>query len=214
MNHFYPISLNLSKKLCLVIGGGPVALRRLSKLLEAGALVKVISPRIQAELKVLLEAHESSSWVKAHYTGPQDLKGAHLVFAATNDSSLNKAICKDANSLGILANIASQGQLGDFIIPATFNQGDLQVTVSTSGKVPGLSKAIKEDLQETLSPGYATLIKILEEIRDLAITNSCHKDQNLEILSEITKNYLSILDQLDTGISTHTIGKELLSLLK
>jgi len=214
LSNFYPISLNLNNKLCIVVGGGNVALRRVYKLLEAGAIVQVLSPTIKAEFQPLLEAHLTLSWTKAHYIGPQDLKEASLVFATTNNPSVNLKVWEDANSLGIFANIASNGELSDFIIPSSFNQGDLQVSISTSGKVPGLSKAVKENIKDNLGPEYESLIHILEHMRHLAIADSHNKTENLYSLSTLTNNYESILKDLSLGIDPLTIQNQLLNLLK
>lgn len=214
LNTFYPISLNLNNKLCLVVGGGNVALRRVHKLLDSGAMVKVLSPTIKDEFKPLLQIYPTFSWLKALYKGSMDLQGVSLVFAMTDNPALNKRILEDANSLGIFANIASDGLLGDFIVPSSFSQGNLQISISTSGKVPGLSKAIKENLEKDLGPEYKTLINLLEEIRTLAVAKSDNKTQNRYVLSDITANYLSILEDLNRGIDSDTVRKQLLSLLE
>lgn len=214
MNNFYPISLNLNNKSCIVVGGGSVALRRVSKLLESGAIITLISPATSPKFKDLIETDPNLSWVKSHYIGKEDLKGASLVFAATDDPAVNHKICHDAHSLGILTNIASSGDFSDFIIPSSFNIGDLQVSVSTSGKVPGLSKAITQNLQETFDPEYETLVNLLAEIRHLIIAQSDPKKQNRYILSDITANYKSILEELSSGMDINAIRTQLLALLK
>ena len=214
LTNFYPVSLNLKDKLCIVIGGGKVALRRVSKLLESAAIIKIISPTIRPEFTSLIDKHPNLSWRKAYYKGPKDLYRAFLIFATTDDTCLNKQIWADANALGIFTNVASNGQLSDFIVPSSFNRGNLQVSVSTSGKVPGLSKAIKENLEGTLGPEYETLINLLEQVRTFAITDSTNKTKNRHILKDITANYLSILEDLNAGIDTDTLGKQLLGLLQ
>ncbi len=214
VNHLYPISLNLENKLCIIIGGGNVARRRVSKLLEAQAIVKIISPTIHAGLETLIEENSTLSWTKAPYLGPEDLRQAVLVFATTDDPSLNKQIWDDAHSLGIFSNIASDGQLSDFIVPSSFNQGDLQISISTSGKVPGLSKAIKENLEESFGPEYEILVHLLEEIRNLAIAQSHNKAKNRHILRDITANYDSILEALNSGMNPHTVAEQLRNHLK
>lgn len=205
MSRFYPISLNLNNKLCTVIGGGKIALRKIYGLLECGAIVKVISPTIKVELKHLLKQYSTLSWVNKPYTGKEDLKGASLVFAATDNSFINEKIYNDANALNIFVNIASHGELRDFIVPATFNQGDLQVSISTSGKVPGLSKAIKENLEDQFGDEYATLISILEQVRNAAIMDTDNKITNLSALAEIVQDYHAILNQLCSGEDPNTI---------
>lgn len=214
MNNLYPISLNINHKLCIIVGGGRVALRRTRGLLESGAIIKIISPTIDPELKNLIAGTPNLSWRKTHYIGPQDLHRALLVFAATDNPSLNEKVQEDAHSLGLFTNIASNGGLSDFIIPCSLKQGDLQISVSTSGKVPGLSKAIKENLEETFTPEYQTLISILEDIRTLALKESHNKTKNRYILSDITANYLSILEDIRSKMDLGSVRDELLKFLK
>lgn len=214
MSKLYPISLHLNHKLCIIVGGGKVALRRATKLLECGARVKVVAPDTTDGFEPLLKANACLTIAKGLYLGPSDLTGAFLVFAATDDPVLNLRVQADANALGLFANVASRGDLSDFIVPSSFNQGDLQVSVSTSGKVPGLSKAIKESLEGDFGPEYMALISLLEEVRQLAISPSNDKTKNRYILSDITANYEAILEDLKAGISSHTLKSQLLGPLE
>ena len=52
---FYPINLNVAGKNCVVVGGGEVALRKIRGLLESGAVVKVIAPKICADIDELFQ---------------------------------------------------------------------------------------------------------------------------------------------------------------
>ena len=61
MSHSYPIHLNLANRLCVVIGGGAVAVRKVRGLLEAGAIVRVVSPAFQPELEALENTGEIES---------------------------------------------------------------------------------------------------------------------------------------------------------
>ena len=214
MSSLYPISLDLKDKLCVVVGGGKVACRKIQRLLDCGAVVKVIAPSVKPELEHYLKEHPLLTWVNTGYTGIVDLKGASLVFVATDDSILNEQVRLEANSLGILVNVASQSHLGDFIVPATFSRGELQVSVSTSGKVPGLSKLIKENLEGEFIPEYEALIDILEQVRQASITNTISKKENLITLSNLISHYDSILDDLCSGITQDTITTRLLNKIK
>lgn len=47
---YLPVFLDISNKHCLVVGGGSVALRKVSLLLQAGAQVHVVSPSLDTDL--------------------------------------------------------------------------------------------------------------------------------------------------------------------
>lgn len=211
MSSLYPISLDLKDKLCVVVGGGKVAYRKIQRLLDCGAVVKVISPNVEPELEHSLKEHSLLTWVKTSYTGAADLLGASLVFVATDDPILNEQIGLEASSLGIFVNIASNAQLGDFIVPAAFSKGDLQISISTGGKVPGLSKLIKENLEDTFIGEYEALIDILEQVRQATITKPISKKENLIQLGAIISDYNSILEDLSSGVPPETIAHRLLN---
>ena len=86
----YPVFLDIAGKLCVVIGGGGVAERKVNGLLEAGAFIRVISPEATEELKTLSRSGRIE-WRKKTYS-PDDLDRAFLVFAATDDRAVQELI--------------------------------------------------------------------------------------------------------------------------
>ncbi len=47
---YYPLFLDILGKKCVVVGGGEVAARKVARLLECGAKVVVVSPKLTPEL--------------------------------------------------------------------------------------------------------------------------------------------------------------------
>jgi len=138
---FYPIFLNVSGKRAVVVGGGPVAVRKAKGLLEAGARVVVIAPDLAAELPV--------EWRKRRYrTG--DLKGAALAFAATNDRAVNARVRSEANSLGIPVNVADAPEECDFLVPARIRKNGFHVAISTDGRDPAAAAKLRRKLENSL----------------------------------------------------------------
>src|SRR5437868_5585794 len=102
MSRLYPINLDIERRLCVVIGGGVVAERKVSGLLEAGADVLVVSPDATSGLR-----DYAASGAIRHREGryaPEDLVGACLVFAATNVRETNMQVARDAQRLGVPVN--------------------------------------------------------------------------------------------------------------
>ncbi|MGZ8261591.1 MAG: precorrin-2 dehydrogenase/sirohydrochlorin ferrochelatase family protein, partial [Methylotenera sp.] len=62
-----PIFINITNRLCVVIGGGEVATRKVAMLLKANAAVTLISPDICPELQALAEA-QKIQYTQASYT--------------------------------------------------------------------------------------------------------------------------------------------------
>ena len=80
----YPVALVLAGRPCLVVGGGPVALRKVEGLLRCAAAVTVVAPELEAELVALAEhpAPGTLALVRRAFE-PRDLDGVQLVVTAT-----------------------------------------------------------------------------------------------------------------------------------
>jgi precorrin-2 dehydrogenase/sirohydrochlorin ferrochelatase len=160
---FYPIFLDLRGKRCLVVGGGRVAERKVSGLLDAGARVKLVSPQLTPDLKRRSDAGEVE-WVNRAYL-EADLEGTVLVFATTSEEEVNLCVSRDASRRQIPANIADQTVPGDFIVPSSFRKGPLQVAVSTGGGSPALARLIRRDLECAVGDDIVDLAQMLTRIR-------------------------------------------------
>ena len=113
---YYPVSLNIVGRKCIVAGGGEVALRKVKVLLEHGAEVEVISPDLCPELARLAESGEISVCNHAYEMG--NLAGAFLAIAATDDAKINRQIAAEARSKAILVNVVDDAVNSDFIVPS------------------------------------------------------------------------------------------------
>jgi cobalt-precorrin 5A hydrolase/precorrin-3B C17-methyltransferase len=141
----YPITLhNLHQRLSVVIGGGPVAERKVAGLLAAGAQVRLIAPQATPQLIAWAQAGRLH-WLARPYQ-PGDLTGAFLVFAATNQRAVNQQVAQDAAASGALCNVADAPQEGDFHLPAVLRTEDLTIAVSTSGRDPRRAKAVRDQI--------------------------------------------------------------------
>ncbi len=155
----YPLLINLCDRLCVVVGGGTVGQRKCRGLLEAGARVRLVDPRpLAASLKDRVE-HRCRPY------RPDDLRDALLVFAATDNAHLNRAVAAEARRRGALVNLPGDPSAGDFTLPAVLRRGDLTLTVSTGGGSPALARWLKQQLAEWLPEHWAAVVLILSAIR-------------------------------------------------
>ena len=145
----YAMNLEMKGRRCVVLGGGPVALRKVRRLVRAEAAVTVVAPVAVMELAELALT-ERIAWQKRGYE-ESDLDGAFLVVCATDDRAANEAAARAAKARGVLVNAPAQPELSDFTVPASLARGRLLLTVSTDGLSPALSRAIRAQL-ETLYP--------------------------------------------------------------
>src|SRR5690348_8063093 len=99
MSRFYPLFLNITGRLCVVIGGGAVAERKVAGLLDAGARVRVVSPEATLTLRHLAEQGRIELVVESYQSA--HLEGAYLVFAATSMRAVNAQVANDAAEVGL-----------------------------------------------------------------------------------------------------------------
>ena len=164
MARYYPILLDLNDRLCVVVGGGPVAARKTAGLLEAGARVRLVSPEIVPALRELVDQgrldYRAEVYSKAH------LSGAYLLFAATNVRSVNAQAARDAEEARIPATVADAPDEGSFVVPALVRRGELCLAVSTGGSSPMLAARLAEELERQFGPEYGDYVELLGDLRD------------------------------------------------
>jgi precorrin-2 dehydrogenase/sirohydrochlorin ferrochelatase len=156
---YYPMMMNISGRRCVVVGGGRVAERKVASLLEAGAMVVLVSPAMTPMLSSMVKSGMIEQVSRRYRKG--DLKRAFLCVVATDDRRLQDRIWKEARDQGVLANIVDSEEDCDFLVPSYFRRGDLVISISTSGKSPALAKRIRKDLEEQYGWEYEVLLKVL-----------------------------------------------------
>ncbi len=164
MTQSYPIQLSLTGRACLVVGGGRVAARKVSRLISCGALVTVVSPDLDAALAERAAAGHVNWAARRYETG--DMDGVYLAFGTTDSREVNARVAEDAASRGVLCNIADDPDASDFTLPALVLKGDVAIAVSTGGNSPALSRQIRQELEQWLGDEYASAARILGVLRE------------------------------------------------
>jgi precorrin-2 dehydrogenase / sirohydrochlorin ferrochelatase len=187
MLRYYPIFLNLQGKRCLVVGGGEVASRKVQGLLEAGAVVVVVSPALTEPLLAL--AQQGAIQHDARPFQDNDVAGCALVIGATNQPAVNDAVCRAARQRGVWVNIVDTPAACDFIAPAIVRRGALQIAISTGGNSPTLAQRIRAQLEQTYGPEYAELLAWLgqerERIRRQVVDPAARKAHYAQLVDDI-----------------------------
>ena len=167
---YYPIFLDIRGKKCVVVGGGEVAARKAERLIDCGAEVLVISPKLTPELAALKEKNVISH-IAFEYSGDLIDKAA-LIIGATDDEETNARISSDARSKDIPVNIVDDPNRCDFILPALVQRGDLAITIGTGGKSPALARHLREELEAKYGSEYEMLLNILGNLRGKMAKNA------------------------------------------
>ena len=157
----YPVNLVLDGRECLVVGGGKVAVRKVEGLLDCGARVRVVAPRVDPVLR-----GRAGVVVEERRWRPDDLAGMWLVIAATDDPAVNRSVYEAGQRAGVWVNGADDPANCSFTLPSVVRRGDLQVTVSTGGRSPALASWLRRRLEGEIGPEYAVLLDLLATERD------------------------------------------------
>ena len=160
---YFPIVLEMTGRRCLVIGGGVVAERKIAGLLEVGAEVTVISPKVTEAISHWSKNNSIQLTARCYQNG--DLSGHELVFVATDDADVNDLVYQEGKNCGAWVNAADDPDRCDFILPAVIRRGDLTVAISTGGASPAATRAIREELDGYFTAEYAQLVQVAAEVR-------------------------------------------------
>jgi precorrin-2 dehydrogenase / sirohydrochlorin ferrochelatase len=166
-NKYYPVFLDLEDRLCVVVGGGMVAFRKVEALLANGAIVRVVAPEISRSI-LRLQGLE----IRKKQYDKSDLKAAFLVFAATDSQEINKAVSIDALKMNVFCNVVDTPSLCSFIVPSVVEKGPIKIAISTGGVSPALSKKLREELTVAIGNEYEILARILGRIRPIVVSQN------------------------------------------
>lgn len=176
----YPLNLKVEGRNCTVIGGGQVAARKVAGLLDCGARVWVIAPRLDPGF----DGIEGFTHVNREYTRG-DLDSSFLAIAATDDEEVNRAVQAEAVERGVLLNVVDQPELCDFFVPSCVRRGDLLLTVSTAGQLPALSKRLRRRIEEEYPIEWGRVLELLGSARALVIAGIEDTEKRRQCLSEL-----------------------------
>jgi len=181
----FPAFLKLENRLVIVIGGGSIAMQKIPSLLQAGARVRVISPKLHPHLAEYVRRREID-WHPKPFSH-DDLEHAVLVVAATPIHEINASVFAEAERRNILCNSVDDIDHCHFYYGSVVQRGDLQIAISTNGKSPALAQRLRRELEQQFGPEYAAWLEWLGAARDLLRVQSPGCD------AETTKRWLHVL---------------------
>lgn len=173
----YPIMLNLRDQLTVVVGAGSVGQRKVRRLLQAGARVRLIDP-------LLANRPHSDETVESIGRDFEvaDLQGAQLVFACTDSPLVNQLVAEEARRRGQLCCRADRPEDGTFSLPAVLTRANLTVAVSTGGGSPALAVEIRDRLAAQVPECWGFSLELMGEIRRKLLTDKLNNKYNQQVL--------------------------------
>ena len=180
---YYPAYLDLSGKNVLLVGGGRVAGRKLAALLEAGALVRLVSPELHSSTAGLCGRNEVEHMARGFI--PADLDGAWLCVCSTDDEDLNRKVAAEAEKRRIFVNVVDVPPLCSFIVPASLKRGELHLAISTGGASPAVAAALRRSLEKQFGPEWADYLKVMRAARKEVLGRGAPSESNKPVFESL-----------------------------
>jgi uroporphyrin-III C-methyltransferase / precorrin-2 dehydrogenase / sirohydrochlorin ferrochelatase len=163
---FLPIFVDLRHQPCLVVGGGDVATRKISMLLRAHAQITVIAPQATPSLHEWVAQQRLQYHARAISDADIDAHPWRLVYAATNDESVNRQVSERAKARGLLINAVDNPPLCNFITPSLIDRSPIQIAVSSGGQSPVLARLLRTRLETLIPAAYGELGALASSFRE------------------------------------------------
>ena len=145
---YFPMFVDISEKKIVVIEAGVIAARRIRTLLAFSGNIHVIASEICEEV-LRLKEEQKVHCIRKKFE-EQDLAGADIVFAATNNHRLNRQIVCYCNAHGIPVNTCDQKELCDFYFPSIVIKDEIVIGIGSGGTDPGKVKSVRERIEGML----------------------------------------------------------------
>jgi uroporphyrin-III C-methyltransferase/precorrin-2 dehydrogenase/sirohydrochlorin ferrochelatase len=165
MNYF-PLFFDLKGQKVLIVGGGEVALRKVSLLERCGALITLVAPQIAPELMERAASGKLKLAIREFI--PADLDDARLVIVATSRRAVNRWIAKLSDVRAIPVNVVDDREASRFIVPAIIDRDPVLVAVSTGGTSPVLARRLRERLEAFIPKRIGGLAAWLRDLRKIS----------------------------------------------
>ncbi len=139
-------------------------MRKSRLLADAGALLRVVAPEIEAQLRELVTASGGECLLRGYVEA--DLDGCGLIIAATDDETLNAQVSSDAHRRCVPVNVVDAPQLCSVIFPAIVDRSPLIIAVSSGGDAPALARLIRAKIETWIPSTYGQLAGLAARFRN------------------------------------------------
>jgi uroporphyrin-III C-methyltransferase/precorrin-2 dehydrogenase/sirohydrochlorin ferrochelatase len=161
--NYFPVFFDLNGQKVLIVGGGEVAMRKISLLERTGASITVVAPVIAPELLVRAAAGQLQLAIREFV--PEDLDGARLVIVATSRRAVNRWIAKLSESRNVPVNVVDDREASRFIVPAVIDRDPVMIAISTGGSSPVLARRLRARLEAMIPKRIGELASWLRALR-------------------------------------------------
>ncbi len=209
--HYLPVMLDCRDQACLIVGGGQVAERKSISLLQAGAILTIISPTLTPKLQQLVNQQQliwhareyQTGDIAYHCTSDEKLsefgyRPYFLVHAVTSVPEINNQVATEAKTYCIPVNVAHQREQSTFINPNVIRRGRLTIAVTTSGAGPLAGRYIAKEINQHFGNEYEIYIDFLYHLRETIAQKVSDESLRKSLLHQVMSR--SILEEIRQGI--------------
>ena len=183
---YFPFFVNLTGKICVVIGDGKVAERKAASLRMFDGEVSV---------------YAKGEW------NEQVLSQAFLVVAATDQREVNRQIALFCREKGIFVNVADSKEESTVLFPAVIRQGPVSIGISTGGSSPLVSSEIRRSIEANLPPDIGATAEFMQKIRSTVTKLPIHEKKKKKIFQTIYEEVRKKHGRLEEGEAAKIIAE-------
>ncbi|WP_203135359.1 uroporphyrinogen-III C-methyltransferase [Microbacterium sp. JZ31] len=212
--------LTLAGRDVLFVGGGSVAARRLPRLIEEGAAIRIVAPALSAETSALVERH-GLAWIRRGVR-ERDLEGAWLVHTATGSARVDADVAAWCERARVFCVNASDGAHGSARLTAETRSGDVVVAVSSDAGVdPRRAARVRNAIAGLLERGALPVRRVRDTARgrvalvgggpgpvDLMTVRARRLLAEADVVIADRLGAVDVLRELDPDVEVIDVGKQ------
>ncbi len=191
-NELYPVFLKVNNLTTLIVGGGNVALEKLTFLLKSSLNAKVILVSITFKDEIIALTKKHNIQLIEDSYNLRYLENKNIVIATTDNVAVNEQVYNDCRAKNILVNVADNPPFCDFYMGGIVTKGNVKVAISTNGKSPTTAKRLRQFFEDVIPENIDDLVKNLNEFRK---TIKGDFEEKVDTLNEFTKGLVSKKDK-------------------
>ncbi len=191
-NELYPVFLKVNNLTTLIVGGGNVALEKLTFLLKSSPNAKVILVSITFKDEIIALTKKHNIQLIEDSYNLRYLENKNIVIATTDNVAVNEQVYNDCRAKNILVNVADNPPFCDFYMGGIVTKGNVKVAISTNGKSPTTAKRLRQFFEDVIPENIDDLVKNLNEFRK---TIKGDFEEKVDTLNEFTKGLVSKKDK-------------------
>jgi len=213
------LGVSLTGRRTLLVGGGSVTARRLTRLVAEGAHVVIVAPELCPEVRAMVDDH-GLSW-RTRRVRREDIDRAWFVHTATGDREVDAQVAAWCEAERILCVNASDGSHGSARMTSEVRAGDVVVgVVGDTGVDPRRSARVSSRIRELLDRGGADLRRVRRSAPggvalvgggpgpvDLMTLRARRLLAEADVVVADRLGPVAVLDELDPDVEVVHVGK-------